>query len=140
MKSGFNAAAQKIVDWDEYKAKKTAIEMKQFSLGDHLFEAFVDFPSKAFLWMRRGFGEAADQIRGRPAEASGYYYDTLNQSAHSTLYFDRDMLESDLAYFARHGISGKFQAKAAAISRQAFDECRDFSCLVEAGQLQKFSI
>ncbi len=140
MKNGFNAAAQKIVDWDEYKAKKTDIEMKQFTLADHLFEAFVDFPSKAFLWMRRGFGEAAAEIRGRPVEAGGYYFDTLNQSASSAVYFDRDALESDLAYFARHGISGKFQAKAAAISRQAFDACRDFSGLIETGQLQKISI
>lgn len=140
MKISFNAAAQKVVDWDEFRIKKLDIEMKQFSLIDHLFEGFVDFPSKAFLWVRRSFGEAAAQMRGRPIDAGGLYFDMLNPSTYGATYFDREALESDLAYFGRHGISGKFQEKSAAIARQAFDECRDFSILVQTGQLQKLNV
>lgn len=139
MKDAFNAPAQKIVDWDEFRGKKLDIENKQLSIREMLFEGFVDAPYRALLWMRRGFGEAFDKVRGKPdPENTGdYYYNVLS---HREVYFDRAKMEDDLSYFRKHGVSAKFQEKSAAIARQAFDECRDFSVLVETGQLQKLKV
>jgi hypothetical protein len=139
MKNAFNHVAQKVVDWDEFRSKKLALENKQFTVGDMLFEGFVDAPYRGMLWVRRGFAEAFDAVRRRstPNNAGSYYFNTL--SGRET-YFDREKLESDLVYFQRHGLGGRFQEKSAAIARQAFEECRDFSVLVETGQLQKLMV
>lgn len=138
MKNAFNSAAQKVVDWDEFRSIKLALENKQLSVREMLFEGFVDAPYRGLLWVRRGFAEAFDAVRRRPApeNTGNYYFDVL--SSRET-YFDRDKLESDLVYFQKHGLGEKFQEKSAAIARQAFEQCRDFSGLVETGQLQKLT-
>ncbi|MEZ0261560.1 MAG: hypothetical protein ACAH80_11160 [Alphaproteobacteria bacterium] len=137
MQIAFNTAAQKIVDYDEYKRRRTELENKQFSVGEVLFEAFVDMPSRAALWVGRGFAESYQAIRGRKnADEGGYYYDSFGGD-HRKTYFDRGVLESDLAFFGKHGVGTAFQQKSARIARQAFDECQDYSCLVETGQFKK---
>lgn len=139
MKNTFNDAAQKVVDWDEFHGKKLTLENKQLTIGEKLFEGFVEAPYRGFLWVRRGLSEAVDVMRRKPEPENigNYYYDVLS---HRETYFDRDKLEDDLKYFQRHGLSTKFQEKSSAIARQAFDECRDFSLLVETGQFQKLKI
>ncbi len=141
MQQEFNTKAQKVVDWNEFTSKKIDLENKQFTWKDHLFAAFVDAPSKVYIWARRGFGEAVDQFRGKPAEKGDYYFDTLGkEQLRGKTYFDQDTLEGDLAYFAKHGLGAKFQEKAAAVARQAFEESKDFSVLVKTGQFQKFRV
>ncbi|MEZ0224254.1 MAG: hypothetical protein ACAH83_06870 [Alphaproteobacteria bacterium] len=136
MKNAFNSVAQKVVDWDEFSSKKLALENKQFTVGEMLFEGFVDAPWRGLLWARRGFAEAFDTVCRRPTpDNTGNYY--FNVLSYRESYFDREKLESDLAYFQKRGLGGRFQEKSAAIARQAFEHCRDFSCLVETGQLQK---
>ncbi|TAL34885.1 MAG: hypothetical protein EPN97_07850 [Alphaproteobacteria bacterium] len=139
MKKAFNSAAQKVVDWEEFRSKKLALENKQFSVGEMLFEGFVDAPYRGMLWVRRGLSEAFDAVRRRPApdNAGSYYFNTLS---YRETYFDREKLESDLVYFQKHGVGGRFQEKSAALARQAFEQCRDFSGLVETGQLQKLTV
>jgi len=140
MQIAFNTAAQKIVDYDEFKERKIALENKQFTMGEMLFEGFVDGPTRMALWVGRGFGEAYQTIRGRKNEDDGsYYYDSLGGD-HRKTYFDRGVLESDLAFFGKHGVGAAFQAKSARIARQAFEECKDYSCLVETGQFKKLSV
>lgn len=139
MKNVFNSVAQKVVDWDEFRSKKLALENKQFTVGEMLFEGFVDAPYRGLLWARRGFAEAFDAVRRRPTpdNTGNYYFNVLSQR---DTYFDREKLESDLVYFQRHGLGGRFQEKSAAIARQAFEQCRDFSGLVETGQFQKLTV
>lgn len=139
MQIAFNNAAPKIVDYDEYKRRKTELENKQFSVGELLFEGFVDAPTRAALWIGRGFAEGFDAMRGKKREEGSYYYNSFGGD-HRKTYFDRDVLESDLAFFGKHGVSADFQAKSARIARQAFEECQDFSPLVETGQFKKLKV
>lgn len=138
----FNAAARKVVNFDEFRQKRLDLEWRQFTWQEHLFSAFVDMPGRAALWVARGLSEAWDQVRGRPRDENPghYYYDALQNDIRGDLYFDRNTLESDLAFFLRRGPGKKFQQKSAAIARQAFDESHNFHALVETGQLRKFEI
>lgn len=140
MQSEFNAKAEKIVSQDEYTEKKRQLESQKFTWKDQLFDAFVDAPTKFVLMVRSGFGQAADQLRGKPKPEGNYYYNTLDNDIRGNTYFDRATLEGDLSYFKAHGLSAKFQEKSAAIAREAFDQCRDFSALVQTGQFKKFEI
>jgi hypothetical protein len=139
MQIAFNTAAQKIVDYDEYKRRRTELENKQFSVGEMLFEGFVDAPTRIALWVGRSFAEGYNAMRGRKREAGSFYYDRFGGD-HRKTYFDRDVLESDLAFFGKHGVGAAFQQKSARIARQAFEECKDYSCLVESGQFKKLEV
>lgn len=139
-KAAFNAAADKVVNWDEYQKKKLDLEWEQFTWQEMLFQAFVDAPSRIGLWVGRAFGEAKDQVMRKPRDedAGHSYYDSLQNDVRGDIYFDRKNLESDLAFFQKHGLGKKFQEKSAAIARQAFDESRDFSTMVKTGQFKRF--
>lgn len=146
MKIVFNTAADnKIVDWDEYQQKKLELENKQLTVGEMFYDA-ADGLYRGAHWIKRGFAEGFgtmwNNLRGKPVQEQqgGYYYDTLDTGGRKT-YFDRDLHESDLAYFAaRSGMWKEFREKSQRIARQAFDECKDYSCLVESGQFKKLSV
>lgn len=139
-KAPFNKAADKVVNWDEYKKKKLDLEWEQFTWKDHLFQVFVDAPSRVGLWVCRAFGEAKDAVMGkpRPEDAGHAYYNSLQSGYPGDIYVDKKNLEADLAFFQKHGLGKKFQEKSAAIARQAFEESRDFSVLVKTGQFKRF--
>lgn len=140
MQSEFNAKAEKIVNQDEFTEKKRQLESKQFTWKDYLFDAFVDAPTKFVLMVRSGFSQGFDQMRGKPKPEGDYYFDSLTNDIRGSTYFDRATLEGDLAYFKVHGLSAKFQEKSASIAREAFDQCRDFSAMVQTGQFKKYGI
>ena len=132
LRAPFNAAAEKVVNFDEYRFKKQDMLWDQSTLGERLFEAFVNFPHSMMLFVRRGFGEAYDFLKNKKEPVGTMYTDTLS----GDLYLDRTCVKSDIDYAVKHGLGAKFQAKAARVAQQAFDECRDFSMLVKTGQLK----
>jgi len=134
----FNAAAQKVVDFDELRERQFDLYWQQMSVKERLFDALVNTPWNMWLFVRRGFSEGIDMMRGRPEPDDGkFFYDRLNDRS---LYIDRAKWESEVVYKTRHGLGGAFQQKAAKLSMQAFDDCRDYSMLVKSGQLKKFEI
>jgi len=134
----FNAAADKVVNFDEVRERQFDLYFKNLSVKDQLFDAFINTPFNMWLFVRRGMREGMDLLLRRPEKDEGtFYYDRLDDR---TLYMDRAKFESELFYKTRHGLGKKFQARAAALSLQAFDEARDFSVLVKTGQLKKFEI
>lgn len=144
MQNEFNDKAQKIVNEDEFRRRRFLLEQEQFTLKEKFFQIPNDLYN-AFLWVRRGVSEAIDQIRGREKAEGDYYFDKLSHydkyghARFGTTYMDRAVLEGDLAYFEKHGLSKSFQEKSARIARQAFDQSRDFSVLLKIGQLEKFN-
>jgi len=132
----FNDNAAKIVNFDEMREKKFDIMWKNMTVGEKLFDAFINTPYNMFLFVRRGMEEAYAHIRGREQNTGSYYTDRLS----GDLYLDRAMMEGDVAYAMKHGLNKKFQEKAAKLTHQAFDESRDFSVLVRSGQLKRFEI
>lgn len=139
MQNQFNEVSTKIVNFDEYRENRFKLEQKQLNWKEKLFQVVDDLYSAA-LWVRRGFGEAVDQWKGRPKPAGDYYYDQYDNRRHAPLYMDRETLEGDLAYFTKHGLNKEFQEKSAKIARQAFEMSRDYGVLAEIGQLKKYEI
>lgn len=124
---------EKLVDYDELRQREWRLRDKEFTFTEKLFEAFVDFPHKAWLFVQRSLGEGFDLIRGR---------DTENKNAHlfedklsDRLFMNRCMMEDDLSYNLRHGLKHHFQEKAADLRRRAFDECQDYGFLIHTKQL-----
>ncbi len=137
MQAEFNDKAEKIVNTDEYRRIREDLEWKQMNWKEKLFQAFVEQPYRATLWVRRGVSEAIDQIKGKPQVEGNYYFDKLEaNSPRGTTYMDRTTFEGDVAYFQQHGLSKSFQEKSARIATEAFDKARDFSVLKKTGQLQ----
>ena len=134
--TSFNEASQKVVNWDEYDRNKFDLEWQKYTPLEKAFDGLINTPYKVFLFVRRGISEAIDMFRGKEDQNAGKVYEDKLSRSH--YYFDRDNLESDIAYNLKHGLSRKFQEKAAAIAREAFDNSRDFSVLVKTGQLQNF--
>lgn len=138
MQAEFNQKAEKIVNTDEFTKIRDELEWKQLNWKEKLFQAFVEQPYRAVLWVRRGFSEAYAQLAHKEPEPGNYYYDKLEKSsARAATYMDRSMFEGDVAYFLKNGLSRKFQEKSANIAHEAFDKARDFSVLQRTGQLQK---
>lgn len=134
----FNGTAQKVVNFDELRERQFDLYWKNMSVAERLFDAAVNTPWNMWLFVRRGFSEGMDMLRGRPAADDGtFFYDRLDDR---NLFLDREKWESEVGYKTRHGLGQQFQQKAAKLSMQAFDDCRDFSMLVRAGQLKKFEI
>ncbi len=131
-KTTFNTAADKVVNFDEYRFKKQDLLWEQSTVAEKLFEAFVNFPHSMMLFVRRGFGEAYDFLKKGKEPEGTMYTDFLS----GDLYLDRASVKSDIDYGVKHGLGAKFQAKAARVAQQAFDECKDFSVLVKTGQLK----
>lgn len=128
------AKPEKLVDFDELREREWRLREKTFSWQEKIFEALIDFPHKAYLFVRRSVGEAIDFVRGRDRadKAAAIYEDILSDR----LYMNREMMESDIRYHLRHGLKRSFQEKAADTRRRAFEECRDFGFLHLTGQLR----
>lgn len=135
-----NAAAQapeKLVEYNELRRREMDLRWDEMNLGEKLFEAFVDFPHKAYLFCQRSIGEAVDFLRRKePADKNAAVY---GDRFSDNVYLNRAMMESDNAYHLRHGLSHAFQEKAADIRRRAFDECRNFGILQKTGQLYRIN-
>lgn len=137
MQAEFNQKAEKIVNTDEFQKIRDDLEWKQLNWKEKLFQAFVEQPYRAVLWVRRGFSEAYAQLTGKEKEPGNYYLDKLEKSSpRAATYMDRAMFEGDVAYFLKNGLSRTFQEKSANIAHEAFDKARDFSMLKRTGQLQ----
>ncbi|MBI1214849.1 MAG: hypothetical protein GC185_03405 [Alphaproteobacteria bacterium] len=144
VRKDFNESAEKIVNWDEYRRNRDELYWKRMTWKEKLFEAFVDTPYSVYLFIRRGMGEAWEMAREAnsrresdgpaPEKEPNAYEDFLS----GDIYVPRHAFESDIAYALEHGLSKKFQQRAAAISREAFDKCRDFKVLKDIGQLRPF--
>ena len=76
-------------------------------------------------------------LKPRPENAGHTYYDSLQNAVRGDIYFDRDNLESDLAFFQKYGPGKAFQEKSANIARRAFEESQDFSFLAETAAEKK---
>ncbi len=126
---------EKLVDFDELRDREWKLREKEFSWTEKLFEAFVDFPHKAWLFVRRGIAEGIDLLRGRDTEDknAAAYEDKFS----ARLFMNRAMMEDDISYNLRHGLRHSFQQKAADTRRRAFDECQDFGFLMQTGQLRQ---
>lgn len=128
-------APQKIVKYDEYFDRMQDLRARSFRFTEGLFDAFVNTPYNMMLYVRRGLADGWRFMTNTQKDDQGTaYIDRLNGG----LFIDRAAMESDNAYALRHGLSKRFQEKAARLSRQAFDECRDFSALRRSGQLEPF--
>lgn len=128
-----NSTSEKLVNFDEYYDRARDLRAKELSVGEKLFDAFVNTPYNMMLYVRRGISEAWQEIvTGKRGDDAAVYLDRLNGDT----YMNRAAVEADNAYALDHGLSAKFQAKAARIATKAFDECRDFSVLAKIGQLQ----
>ncbi|MDI1226670.1 MAG: hypothetical protein PSY14_03175 [bacterium] len=137
MQAEFNATAEKVVNTDEYRRIRQDLEWKQMNWKEKVFQAFVSDPYNAWLFVKSGVTGAVDQIlKGKNDEPGHYYADTFNQSMHGTTYMDRSKFEAETSYFAKNGVSKTFQEKSARIATEAFDKSRDFSVLVQTGQLK----
>lgn len=129
----FSQKAEKLVDFDELRDREWRMRDKEFSLTEKLFEAFVDFPHKAWLFLRRGVSEGIDLLCGRDTEDKNAH--VFEDKLSDRVFMNRDMMESDLSYNLRHGLSQRFQEKAADVRRRAFDDCQDFGFLIHTKQL-----
>ncbi|HYD19147.1 MAG TPA: hypothetical protein VEF76_11770 [Patescibacteria group bacterium] len=137
MKAEFNTKSEKVVNTDEYRRIRMDLEWKQLRWKEKAFQAFVEEPYRAWLFVKSGFAGAWEQMtKGKVDEPGNYYYDSVTQSQHGTTYMDRSKFEGDLAYFQKNGLSANFQEKSARIAREAFEKSRDFSVLVRTGQLK----
>lgn len=127
------APNDKIVHWEEFRKKADDLRWQQFSVAEKFFDAFINLPVKIGLFVRQAFGEAYEMVVKKIDKRAGHVFqDKLS----GDLYIDRVIAEDEIKYTERHGLGKKFQAKAARLSRQAFDECRDFSVLKRIGQLR----
>jgi hypothetical protein len=122
----------KIVSFDEYRRRSDDLHWAQMSFGEKLFDAFVNVPYNMILYVRRGFEESWQTIRGRAPESGTTYVDGIGGG----VFLDRAAAEADHAYALQHGLSKKFQEKSVRLSREAFDACADFSVIKKSGQLQ----
>ena len=129
---------EKLVDWNEMRRREDDLIWQQTSFGEKMFTAFVAVPYNMFLYVRRGIGETIDFLKsGGPKEtAAAAYEDRLSDN----IYINRAMVESDINYNKKHGLSKTFQEKAAKIKQQAFDESRDFGVLLQTGQLRRIDL
>lgn len=126
-------ATEKLVNFDEHYDRVRDLRAKELSVGEKLFDAFVNTPYNMMLYVRRGVGEAwQEMVKGKTDEKAAAYIDRLNGGT----YMNRAAVDADNRYALDHGLSATFQAKAARIATQAFDQCRDFSVLAKTGQLQ----
>lgn len=132
-KAAGNSATEKLVNFDEYYDRARDLRAQELTIGEKLFDAFVNTPYNMMLYVRRGVSEAWQQIvKGKTDDNAAVYIDRLNGDT----YMNRAAIDADNNYALDHGLSAKFQAKAARIATKAFDECRDFSVLAKIGQLQ----
>lgn len=132
-KAAENGATEKLVNFDEYYDRARDLRAKEMGIAEKLFDAFVNTPYNMMLYVRRGVSEAWQQVvKGRTDDKTAVFIDRLNGGT----YLNRAAVEADNDYALKHGLSAKFQAKAARLASQAFDECRDFSVLAKIGQLQ----
>lgn len=129
------AKPEKLVDFDELRNREGRLREKEFNWTEKLFEAFVDFPHKVWLFVRRGVGEGIELLRGRDTEDKNAY--VFEDKLSDRVFMNRTMMESDISYNLRHGLKHSFQQKAADMRRRAFDECRDFGFLRHTGQLHQ---
>ena len=131
-----NASApddQKIVNFDEYRKRIDDLRWTQMSVGEKMFDAFVNTPYNVVLYVRRGFAEGWQMMTKGPDPKNGNtYIDSLGGG----VFLDRAAAEADNRYALKHGLSKKFQEKAVRLSREAFDACRDFSVIKKTGQLR----
>jgi hypothetical protein len=134
--TAFNDKAQKIVNWEELRHRRQDIFWQEMTLGEKLFEAFVDVPYKMGLFVRQALGEAYEMLKRKPGEPEPVrgYADTLSND----IYIPKATFDAETAYALKHGLNKKFQERAAKLSQKAFDECRDFSVLKKTGQLRPF--
>lgn len=132
-KAAGTSATEKLVNFDEYYDRTRDLRAKEMSVGEKLFDAFVNTPYNMMLFVRRGVSEAWQElVKGKTDDKPAVFIDRLNGGT----YLNRAAVDADNAYAQGHGLSAKFQAKAARIATQAFDECRDFSVLARTGQLR----
>lgn len=131
------ATREKLVNYDELRRREMDLRWREMSLGEKLFESFVDFPHKVYLFVQRGIGETVDFLRGVALadEKAAAYEDKLSDN----IYLNRAMMESDNRYNLRHGLRHSFQEKAADMRRRAFDDCDDFGVLLQTGQLRRIN-
>lgn len=127
---------QKIVNAQEWYNRRADLFWQELSVGEKLFQAFIDTPHKAYLFVRQGIEEAVDGVKRdwrkeAPAPVRGY-----DDALSGDVYIPQSTIATENAYAQKHGLSKKFQEKAARISQRAFDECRDFSVLKKIGQLR----
>lgn len=129
---------EKVVNWEKVHFKKYELQDQQFTLAEKLFDGLVNMPYNMFLFVRRSVSEAAASLFKKPSESrAGNAYECAFSG---DVYLDKTCFQSDVDYALKHGLCKKFQEKAAKISQQAFDECKDFGVLVESGQLRKLNI
>ena len=124
---------EKLVDFDELRDREWRLRDREFTFTEKLFEAFVDLPHKAWLFLRRGVSEGIDLLRGRDTEDKNarVFEDMLSDR----VFMNRATMEDDLSYNLRHGLKHSFQAKAADLRRRAFDECEDYGFLIHTKKL-----
>lgn len=126
----------KIVNFDEYRKRIDDLRWTQMSVGEKIFDAFVNTPYNMALYVRRGLSESWQMMTKGPDPKGGTaYVDSLGGG----IFLDRAAAEADNAYALKHGLSKKFQEKAVRLSREAFDACTDFSVIKKIGQLRPLS-
>jgi hypothetical protein len=123
----------KIVNFDEYRKRIDDLRWTQMSVGEKMFDAFVNTPYNMALYVRRGLAEGWQMMTKGPDPKNGRaYVDSLGGG----IFLDRAAAEADNTYALKHGLSKKFQEKAVRLSREAFDACKDFSVIKKTGQLR----
>ncbi len=57
-----NSATEKLVNFDEYYNRSRDLRAKELSVGEKLFDAFVNTPYNMMLYVRRGVSEAWQEL------------------------------------------------------------------------------
>lgn len=129
---------EKVVNWETMHFKKYELQDKQFTLAEKIFDGLINTPYNMFLFVRRSISEAVAGLLKKPSDSRvGNAYEC---AITGEVYLDKTCFQSDVTYALKHGLCKKFQEKAAKISHQAFDECKDFGVLVNSGQLRKLDV
>jgi|GEM_PF-1807246 len=136
-KAAIESPREKLVEWGEMRRREDDLLWQQTNFGEKVFHAFVAVPYSMFLFVRRGLGEAIDFLKpGGPTPTAAVAY---GDRFSSNVYINRAMVESDILYNKKHGLSRTFQEKAAKVKQQAFNESRDFGVLLQTGQLYRLN-
>src|SRR6218665_189557 len=113
-----SSATEKLVNFDEYYDRSRNLRAQELSAAEKLFDAFVNTPYNMMLYVRRGVSEAWQELtKGKTDDKTAVYIDRLNGGT----YLNRAAVDADNGYALAHGLSAKFQAKAARIATRAFD-------------------